>query len=1668
MSNTLDYLNSLLKTSLSPTQAQASNTPVSASNTKNYLNSLLKPSYEVPQTTQPSGNVTSKLDPAQQTKLQLATLGMQQPTQKDIDDKYKELDTLKAWQLNQSFDPYGTDTTEYGGDIKQKQSEIDALAKMVPNAQLKMSGVRAFTEPLAAGIQDFTSGIYSALEGGANVLDSVIPDNPLSKGIHNLYRADQAGQQMTEQKLQEAQVGRGDAFKAYQTVGQGVGQAVPSAALALATGGASAITQLPATAGSVGLTATVRSSLASMGKNPLFKLSFVQNYGNAYSTAKNSGATEDEAQLSAIIIGLVNSGIELTGGLETLPAALKSGNASAVKEWVKSALSEGKEEVVQGVIERLTNKMVYQKDAPLVSTTDPTAPFNPVTAAKEYAGGVAVGGILGGGQVLGSNIINATQKTRPMPPPEQITNETGKYDDAPTMPYDAPQAILTQPTSTVGQQPSNAPQANVAAQNNNTATPADGIEHIDNRTYESVGNRKVNAFQFDNPVVHPYYAEAAKNLLIDLKMGTKGQRYGLFDSEGYSLEKSVGIKRDAIPEIERLLDTAKLSYAKIEKALNDIIENHGQENYAAAKRVELIIDDILTNGYTTIDGYDIAPSEEYLQLKSGIVDGEYSMSEEDWNNLMGTMPPQNKLPGDMGAAKAGLYKTNQWSGATKFDINDNLKVDLNNLPAMSNQVNMKPQEKTGSFKSALSNAYTQVVDSLNPIVKFSKAANDNTATLASNSRNAGGTVNYIFDKALVDMNGNQIGKSLAEVVKQIPQNQQTDFWNYMLHRHNINRAVVDKNVIANYNSKMSTQYVQNVETQRPEYKVIGDEIVKWIDDFNRAWGVKSGIIDAEIYDNLRNLYTSYIPTQREFSEVEQALTGRSVGQKFVDNDTTIKTATGSARDVNNPVENIMRLVNTTVKTARYNQVGQSLLAALRNNPALTPYAEIISEKEAKASSGSNIVTVLENGKDIYIRINDKSLLEALEGLPKSTKALPIASQLVQAFKSVTTQKNPFFAVKNLTRDFQTGYIYGSENNPLKYTAKEVGAFRDIAKNTPNYQRFKAVGGGMSNFFSAGSAEQAAIDITKSRNVLQKFGMKLSRINNAVEEATRLNEFTTVYNKTGDVQKALDASNNVTVNFARGGNITKTLDKNAIPFLNASVQGLDRLAKSVKTPKALVATFIKAGIMVTIPTLILHLLDRENPYYEELSNRTKDAYYIIPNYLGDKDDNGTPTTFIKLPKSRELGALFGALFERVLRNIEGESAESAYSGIGNTLATSVAPTNPLESSMIAPLTNLKANKDFAGRTIVPESMKERSPQYQYDEKTSELTKFIAEYAAKVGVELSPKQMDYLIDSYTGVIGDIILPATTKGGDPLSVATNAFTADSTYSNQTLTDFYDKMAKAAMIASDKNFTEDIDPDTQTLEEKISGSYVKASKEISALSKISSRVGNDTMTDKDKTTLAEYGVDTTLKAEELQRAIKRQQIEIAKEAIARGEKSDEKELDLNNNKTISDKVQKYVGAGVTETQAYGLYKALSALEKANGKYKDLSNYEIIQEMAKLPINNKQKASLIATLYTSHNEESGKIKAESLLTYLNFTSRIVSVYQSSKDSEVISMQIPEKFSINKVEYVLTDTEKRMFKDAYVKLFNGYMTDMYTAEEIKKLREAALKSAKAAVYESRK
>lgn len=143
-------------------------------------------------------------------------------------------------------------------------------------------------------------------------------------------------------------------------------------------------------------------------------------------------------------------------------------------------------------------------------------------------------------------------------------------------------------------------------------------QHIDRRDSASVGERSVNAFQFDHPELHSYYADAAAVLQEEMSFAQKGGELIRRTSREAGDDEYIRTKRGASERITRLLDDEGVRYDDIDRSLSAIIHNHGQENFAAAKRVELLLDDMLTNGYTDIHGQHIAPNEEYIAAKKAI------------------------------------------------------------------------------------------------------------------------------------------------------------------------------------------------------------------------------------------------------------------------------------------------------------------------------------------------------------------------------------------------------------------------------------------------------------------------------------------------------------------------------------------------------------------------------------------------------------------------------------------------------------------------------------------------------------------------------------------------------------------------------------------------------------------------------------------------------------------------------------------------------------------------------------------------------------------------------------------------------------------------------------------------------------------------------------------
>lgn len=294
-----------------------------------------------------------------------------------------------------------------------------AAAKGVNQAAQGIASTLALAEDVALAPFELFSGQK------LGDLSDTAPLNKLSQRIKN------EGQE-TEQKYAANVAKGGKAAQLLDKYGAATVAAVPQAVMAYLTAGAST----GASAASLGAQATaemapsvantVRQGVTAMAKGPNYWTAFSQVVGTSYDEAMDdmsaTGTENNKARTKAALYamgnGLLNAAVEVGGGIQKLPEELKHGTA-AWKAWVNSAVDEGKEEVVQGVIERALQNGVYHKGNKLTSLSDPDAIINPRTAAEEFAGGAIVGGVLGGGQIGVNAMLNAMNRRGKAPSAQQ-------------------------------------------------------------------------------------------------------------------------------------------------------------------------------------------------------------------------------------------------------------------------------------------------------------------------------------------------------------------------------------------------------------------------------------------------------------------------------------------------------------------------------------------------------------------------------------------------------------------------------------------------------------------------------------------------------------------------------------------------------------------------------------------------------------------------------------------------------------------------------------------------------------------------------------------------------------------------------------------------------------------------------------------------------------------------------------------------------------------------------------------------------------------------------------------------------------------------------------------------------------------------------------------------
>jgi len=685
------------------------------------------------------------------------------------------------------------------------------------------------------------------------------------------------------------------------------------------------------------------------------------------------------------------------------------------------------------------------------------------------------------------------------------------------------------------------------------------------------------------------------------------------------------------------------------------------------------------------------------------------------------------------------------------------------------------------FSKELSKNYTSFVDKLHPIQELADVSGNNQLYAKFNNRGmSNGKGQYQIGTAQTDINGNVIGKSINNIFKPVEDaGLTTEFDDYLAHRLNIERydkvPVWDESVTP----KISKQIVKEYENKYSQFKEWAEDVYTFND--NQLQKMIDGGLAKE---NARDwLYNNYVTISREIGPSTNPLL---VNSKGVGVNSPIRKAKGSNLAIRPMKEAMARQALLTERAIADNIAGQELLNVLggtvgKTKTLLTQAMEGENNALVQNPDGTYNYTVYKDGVPVTMQVT-KEVADAIK--PSTTKEWESLAPF-KAIRGISglqrgllTDKNPLFIFTNFFKDIGDAPL-NSKFSAGEMYANYPKAVSMMIKNSPEWQKYVANGGLANTYFETKSGE-----FVKSQN---KFVRGIQTINELVEQAPRFTEYLNTLAHGGTLQEALYNSAEVTTNFARGGEITKILNRNGFNFLNASVQGFDKQIRNfTRQPgaKGYIQLLTKVALLGVAPALINNFLLDDDDDYVELPDYVKDNYYLFKT-----SDN----QFVRIPKGRVM-SIFGTTARHLVEIGKGnENLKDLVKDTGEQILNNVAPNNPLENNILSPLISVANNKSWSGSKIVSTTLENYPDAYQYDEKTTSLAKWLGKT-----FNYSPKKIDYLLDQYTGGIGDVVMPIMTPYAESNTdnVVKNAliapfvskFTVDSTISNKYVNQYYD----------------------------------------------------------------------------------------------------------------------------------------------------------------------------------------------------------------------------------------------------------------------------------------
>lgn len=888
--------------------------------------------------------------------------------------------------------------------------------------------------------------------------------------------------------------------------------------------------------------------------------------------------------------------------------------------------------------------------------------------------------------------------------------------------------------------------------------------------------------------------------------------------------------------------------------------------------------------------------------------------------------------------------------------------------------------------------------------------------------NVMGEVNYDINNAQTNNQGQEIGKGINGLFAEANSQGLGEVFNdFLINYSNIDRYAQGKG--SQTPLEVSQRLVRDYIKQYPQLRAWAEEVWQWSKN-ERQNLVDAGLIDQELANYLEQIYPHYVPYVSDYENVDQYFEG--VGEL---KPRGIKRAKGNAGKLLSVQDAMARYTYAQKNAVRTNELYSEIVDTLGRVPnfGIDERTDFTNMKDTlyKDSRGQYL-TAYRDGKQITTQINAELYNELNKNFENQVKNFEKNMELVlkpiqkinEVRRNILTTWSPTFPITNAIKDIQDALLNSKHTKDM--IKNYPSALKELATmNTDQVKQFVALYG---SGFTMGEFGQDTMN-QKTKNI--KFLRKLSQLNEIIELAPRYAEFKASLQKGESLQQAMYNAREITTNFGRGGVITKALNRNGATFLNASVQGFDKLIRNFSGEngaKGVVSSLIKASAFGIVPALFNHLVfgGDDDEEYEALPDYIKDNYYLIK-----LDDEGN---FLRIPKGRML-SVFGSAARRTLEATEGR--EKAFSGWLENAWNQTGVNNPADNNLFAPLMQAYGSKNgtaWYGGDIVPTRLQDKPKAEQYDESTD---KFSIWLGNKLGI--SPYKLNYVIDQYTGGIGDIVLPTITEeatsDGNILAPIKDKFVVNSTTKSKYVSDFYSKREEMNVKANGSNATD---------QDKLMSKYLDdISWEMSALYKEKRAIQSDTTLSKK---------EKFEKAQEIKKEINRLAkvgLDGYKNVVAednyavanddrgyyKNTKGEWKPIPQNDIETVD-------GNGLTDFEASNYFKTKNDIYNINEQYSGSKDYEgrrkaIVNAIRSANIPDKAKIELYTRSYKDDMATKYVDAGLSADAYLEFKSQTFTAdkdkngksISGSKKQKVFdyinSMNIPfeQKVMLAKKEY---------------------------------------------------